>query len=114
LIAVIILSVALLSLSGMQISAFYVSDKSSKLTQAMIVTQDTIELLMSLDFDSGSLSDGLHKNNELFDSPPGIKEVSWEVNGQADGTKLIKVTTKWQNRWGEKSLSLPLRRTLFQ
>ena len=123
LIAVIILSVALLSLSGMQVSAFHVSKSSNKLTQAMIVTQDTIELLMSLELNSGSLSDatpiGVFTRYELSKAtlnigpPPGLK-VNWEVDDQDDGTKLINVTTTWQNRGGQKSLSLPLRRTSFQ
>jgi hypothetical protein len=115
--------VAILALSGMQVSAFYISKNSNKLTQAMTISQDTIELLMSIDFSNGNLSDttppgvftryALSQATLNMDPPPGF-QVQWEVDDQDDGTKLINVMTTWQNRGGQRSLSLPLRRTTFQ
>jgi prepilin-type N-terminal cleavage/methylation domain-containing protein len=40
LMAIVVLSMALLALSGMQISAFDISNNSTKLTKAIVVTQD--------------------------------------------------------------------------
>jgi prepilin-type N-terminal cleavage/methylation domain-containing protein len=123
LMAIVVLSMALLALSGMQISAFDISNNSNKLTKAIVVTQDTIELLMSVDFTDKNLNDPtpvneytsykLSKATLKIDPPSGIN-VSWAIDNQNDDTKLINVTTTWRNRGTQRSLVLPLRRTRQQ
>ena len=122
LITVVILSLALLALSGMQVSAFHVSKNSNQLTTAMISTQDTIELLMSIDFKHSSLIDNTPPGEstryeietELNISPPPGVHVNWTVDDQSGSMKLVNITTTWIDRGVEKSISLPLRRTSFQ
>jgi Tfp pilus assembly protein PilV len=122
LITIVILSLALLALSGMQVSAFHISKNSNQLTTAMISTQDTIELLMSIDFNHASLIDstppgestGYELETALNIAPPPGVHVNWTVDDQAGSMKLVNITTTWLDRGVEKSISLPLRRTSFQ
>ena len=117
-IAIVVLSLALLALSGMQVSAFYISNDSGKLTQAMIAAQDTVELLMNLSYDDANLTDTTPKDtytaytmsgSNLNISPSSGIDVSWEIDDLGDDTKLINVRTTWNNRGRQKSLVLPLR-----
>jgi len=122
LITIVILSLALLALSGMQVSAFYVSKNSNQLTTAMVSTQDTIELLMSIDFNHASLIDNTPPGEStsytletaLNTTPPPGVHVNWTVDDQVGSMKLVNITTTWFDRGVEKSISLPLRRTSFQ
>jgi hypothetical protein len=107
----------------MQVVAFQVGNHSGKLMKATIITQDTIEALMAIEFTHDSLLDpappGVFTTYTLstatlgFDPPAGIN-VQWDVDDNADGTKLINITTTWQNSGDQKTLALPLRRTPFQ
>ena len=117
-IAIVILSLALLALSGMQVSAFYISNDSGKLTQAMVAAQDTIELLMNLDYDDANITDTTPldvyttysiSNSDLNIAPSTGINVFWEVDDRGDNTKLVNVRTTWNNRTRQKSLVLPLR-----
>ena len=117
-IAIVILSLALLALSGMQVSAFYISNDSGKLTQAMVAAQDTVELLMNLSYGDANIADTTPvntyttysmSNSNLNISPPVGIDITWEVDDLGDNTKLINIRTTWNNRKRQKSLVLPLR-----
>ena len=95
-ITIAVLSLCLLTLSNMQVVAFQVSNHSGKLMKATIITQDTIEALMAIEFTHDSLLDpappGVFTTYTLstatlgFDPPAGIN-VQWDVDDNADGTK---------------------------
>ena len=121
-ITLVVLSTGVLALFNLQIVATQVSIQSNKLMKAKTITQDTIEALMTVEFDHARLSDptepGVFTTYTLseatlnFDPPAGIN-VQWDVDDNTDGTKLINVTTTWQSSGNQKSISLPLRRSPF-
>lgn len=82
LIAVSILTIGLLGVASMQVSAIRGNFFSDNTTTALCLAEDKMEDLMGRDFDDGSLVDATAANNGNLDS---ISTVDFEEAVNADG-----------------------------
>jgi len=120
LVAMVVLSIGIFSLYGMQLSAIRGNASADHLTNAVASGQDTVEQLMSLDFTDSALSASSsanpHDSSELsgFLLPSSVSSVVWTVgdwgldgiDNNGDGTaddsaegyvKKIAVTVNYSN-----------------
>jgi type IV pilus assembly protein PilV len=104
LISIVVLSIGLLGVANMQVVAIRINDNANRLTQATTITQDKVEELMALPFDTLTSNED---TNEGY-------AVQWQVDDNADGTKTINVNTTWVNSGAPKSFSLSAVRSPFQ
>lgn len=121
LIAISILTVGILAMASMQISAIRGNYLSSNLTEATTWAQDKIEYLMSLPYDDADLQDtdgdgtippnyGLDHIATSADYPPethGLYNLYWNVapDWPVNNTKTIRVIVTWVDK-ATKSVSL--------
>jgi type IV pilus assembly protein PilV len=103
LIAVSILTVGILAVASMQISAIRGNYIASTQTGGTTWAQDKIEYLMSLDYADPDLDAGSH-TPETHD----IYTISWNVaaDDPINNTKTISVNVTWVDRGAAKSISL--------
>lgn len=103
LIAMVVLSVALLELGRMQLVAMQVNANAQNLTEATYLGQDVMERLMALPFNDASLTDtspndeGVWTTYTALDPPAGYT-ISWAVN-QVRNPLLhtdVTITVSWQ------------------
>ncbi len=90
LIAITILSVGLLAVATMQISAIRVNDTARRMTRRATLAQDKLEYLMSLEYTHAVLTSGSHSDG----SAPSGYTISWTVTTGGTlppSTKLINV-----------------------
>lgn len=90
LIAITILSVGLLAVATMQISAIRVNDTARRMTRRATIAQDKLEHLMSLGYTHAVLTSGSHSDG----SAPSGYTISWTVSTGGTlppSTKLINV-----------------------
>ncbi len=85
LIAMVVLSVALLELGRMQLVAIQVNSNAQNLTEAAYMAQDTMESLMALPFTDNNLLDTAPDDegiwtNHTAPNPPAGYTISWAVN----------------------------------
>jgi len=95
LIGLIVLSVGLLAIAGMQITAVRGNFFSHYLTQASYVGQDRLELLNNMPVDSAELQAGNHNDGTTTIS--GIvfnRSYAVVVNGD---TRMITYTVRWND-----------------
>jgi len=95
LIGLIILSIGLLAIAGMQVTAIRGNFFSSNLTQASILAQDRMEILRNLDISHADLSVGTHHEGTIgttiFTREYTVSLVPWT-------TMLdIIVTVRWRD-----------------
>jgi prepilin-type N-terminal cleavage/methylation domain-containing protein len=113
LVAMVVLSLGLLALARMQITAIQVNAASGRLTQATAIAQDKVEQLMALPYAHAELDDQ-NPVGEVTKHPleqpeprPGGYTITWTVDEDtATGVKTINLTVTWSNRGQQKTFSL--------
>lgn len=111
-IALTILSVALLGLAELQIVAIKGNKKARDLTSAVILAEKKIEELKNTGFDNlsaGTFDDANNPINEVG-ADGGIFNRSWEIDDYADSSnmKRVSVTIEWADANHSISLSTVL------
>jgi prepilin-type N-terminal cleavage/methylation domain-containing protein len=113
LVAMMVLSVALLELGRMQIVAIQVNAAANRLTQGMHLAQDRIEQLMAIPSDAASLIDTSPEDETLWTeytepNPPVGYSIRWRVNDQDTFpvTKTVNVFVSWKHLGTTKNVSL--------
>lgn len=81
-IAVSILSIGILSLAGMQISAIRGNSSANSITEAANETRNLIEELISKDFDNSDFDVGDHSIN--INDHTAVKKIQWTVSEWLD------------------------------
>jgi general secretion pathway protein I len=106
-IAMAILSFALVSLASMQIVAIQVNSDGNRLTRATTLVQDKIEALIALPFGHTDLGDPTATGacqSHTEPNPPAGYTLNWCVDSSADATaKMVTVTAAWQGGHDSKS-----------
>jgi type IV pilus assembly protein PilV len=104
LIAVSILSVGLLALGSMQVSAIGGNAHSANVTDGSTLAADRLEKLLALPYTHADLSSGAH----VDPSPPTGRTVSWNIvdNAPLANTKTITLTVQWTDHAVQKSVSM--------
>src|SRR5215510_2165195 len=102
LVAMVVLSLGLLGLAKMQITAIQVNAASGRLTQATALAQDKAEELMALPYTDADLNVG------KYSSKRADYTITWEVaqDTLAVGIKTINLTVTWSNRGQPKTFLL--------
>jgi type IV pilus assembly protein PilV len=105
LMAMSILSVGLLAVGGMQMSAIQSNQSARKTTEANDWASVTMERLINSSYNDEELDMGVHKDPE---NPRGnIFNVSWLVDhGPAVQTKKIVVTVRYPDKGKNRTVSL--------
>ena len=106
LIAVSILTVGLLGVASMQVSAIRANDFASAQTEAATVGMDRIEKLLRLPYDHADL---LATGNPHTDpTPPTGYTIGWNVtdNSPLNNTKTVIVTVNWVDRGKARNVSM--------
>lgn len=102
--AVCILSIGLLAIASMHVSAIDGNSNSRRLTEAMNYTQDKLEELQTL-----SYSDDLLKSGDRTEAnPPDGYTIAWNVSvdNPFEDAKLITVTSSWLVAGEDKATQL--------
>lgn len=105
-VAMVVLSVATLSLANLQIIAIRINSSANKLTQGVTLAEDKIEEYMALPFNDPNLNDTgdfIPCNDPI--TPQGYN-VQCRVNTNVDGTKTVDINVAWSNIGNQKSFSL--------
>ena len=106
LIAISILTVGLLGVASMQVSAIRANAFASAQTEAATAGMDCIEKLMRLPYDDANL---LVTGNPHTDSaPPAGYTINWNVtdNAPLNNTKTITVTVSWVDHGRAKNVQM--------
>ena len=93
LIALVLLTVGLLALGGMQIVSIKGNSFSQQMTQATVLTQSKLEELKKMPFADSNLSSGRHDEGVLNGS--GFSR-SYDVEDISATLKAITVTVRWR------------------
>ena len=106
LIAISILTVGLLGVASMQVSAIRANDFARAQTEAATAGMDRIEKLVRLPYDHTAL---LAAGNPHTDStPPAGYTIGWNVtdNSPLNNTKTVTVTVSWVDHGKAKNVQL--------
>jgi type IV pilus assembly protein PilV len=103
LIALVILAVGLLGVTGMQITAIRGNHFSGNLTQATVLAQNKLEELKHLPYYDSKLSSG-QPPQQITDSGV-VYTVRYDVTALGNTMKNITATVKWVDR-GDHSATL--------
>lgn len=106
LIAISILTVGLLGVASMQVSAIRGNDFASAQTEATTAGMDRIEKLLRLPYDHADL---LATGNPHTDpTPPTGYTIGWNVtdNSPLNNTKTVIVTVNWVDRGKARNVSM--------
>jgi type IV pilus assembly protein PilV len=108
-ISIMILSLALLAMAGMQAMAMRGNAYANQLSQSSAIAEDIVESLMLLPYNHASFDDttaeGIFTTYNAPNPPTGHR-VQWEVDIDALGTKTINVSVTWQTALGSQVFSL--------
>jgi prepilin-type N-terminal cleavage/methylation domain-containing protein len=91
LIAIVVLSVALLALAGLQISSIQRNSFGNHMTEAMTLAKDKMEEMKNKQWD---------QIGDISDDPPGASGVIYHRECsvmQSDKMKTVTVTVTWEN-----------------
>jgi type IV pilus assembly protein PilV len=104
LVAISILSVGLLALGSMQVSAISGNAHSANVTEGSTLAADRLEKLLALPYTHADLSSGLH----VDPNPPAGRTVRWNIvdNAPMANTKTITLTVLWTEHEVQKSVSM--------
>ena len=104
LIAISVLTVGLLGVASMQVSAIRANDFASAQTEAATAGMDRIEKLLRLPYDHADLISGNHTDP----SPPSGYTIGWNVTDDSplSNTKTVTVTVSWVDRGKPKNISM--------
>ena len=120
-VAISILTIGLLAVASMQVSAIRGNASAYGITEATSWASDQIEKLIVLPYDHADLQDtdgdgasGLEDASEATDDNPnpppthGKYKVYWNVavDDTADGTKTVNVIVTWADHGIQKSVSI--------
>jgi type IV pilus assembly protein PilV len=105
-VAISILTVGLLAVGSMQLSAITANDRAGKMTQGTAIAEEKMEELLSLPYTLASTHAFLSEGSHTETAPPTGYNVSWTVqnNTPANNVKTIAVRVTWYS--GLKSTSL--------
>ena len=110
LVAMVVLSLGLLALAKMQITAIQVNAISGRLTQGTAFAQDKVEQLMALPYDDAKLDDQTpvgEVTTYTETRPAQGYTITWTVDQDpTTGVKTINLTVTWSNRGRPKTFSL--------
>ena len=111
LVAMVVLSLGLLALAKMQITAVQVNAASGRLTQGTAIAQDKVEQLMALPYTDAKLDDQTpvgEVTTYTETRPAQGYTIEWKVDQDAlaVGVKTINVTVTWSNRGRQKTFQL--------
>src|SRR4030095_10845162 len=111
LVAMVVLSLGLLALTKMQITAVQVNAASGRLTQGTAFAQDKLEQLMALPYTDPQLDDQtpVGQSTPYTETRPAQGyTITWQVDQDAlaVGVKTINLTVTWSNRGQPKTFSL--------
>ena len=104
LIAISILTIGILAVSSMQVSAIWGNSFAGRQTEGSTIALDRLEKLMALSYDNTDLAAGSHTDP----SPPSGYSVVWEVEDDSplDNVKRIIVTVTWTSHGRQKDVSV--------
>lgn len=104
LIAISVLSIGILAVASMQVSAMWSNNFASQQTEGTTLALDRMEKLMSLPYQDADLSSGNHTDH----NPPSGYSVVWNVENDTPmtNTKRVIVTVKWKNHGVQKAVSV--------
>jgi prepilin-type N-terminal cleavage/methylation domain-containing protein len=108
LVAMVVLSLGLLALTKMQITAIQVNAASGRLTQGTAIAQDKVEQLMALPYDDANLDDQtpVGEFTPYTETRLGYT-ITWQVDQDtATGVKTINLQVTWSNLGRQKTFSL--------
>jgi type IV pilus modification protein PilV len=108
LVAMVVLSLGLLALAKMQITAIQVNAASGRLTQGTAVAQDKVEQLMALPYADAQLDDQtpVGEFTTYTETRPDYT-ITWQVDQDtATGVKIINLQVTWSNLGRQKTFSL--------
>lgn len=110
--AISILTVGLLAVASMQVSAMRGNAFSMSVTESTDRVQDVVEKLLALNINSTLLNEDDHDESEL-DLDASDYQVKWTVqdNTPLPNVKKITVTVEWQDRGVNKQHTFELLRT---
>jgi prepilin-type N-terminal cleavage/methylation domain-containing protein len=116
LVTMVVFSVALLGLEGMQITALQVNTIASRLTQGTTLAQDRAERLMALPYTDPTLADTTATGvftSHTDPNPPQGYTIRWDVDTDVPsaGIKTINVFVTWRNRNASKTFSLAVQKS---
>jgi len=109
-VAISILTVGLLAVGTMQVSAIYGNSFAGRMTAATSIAEDKMEQLLSLQYTYTAthpdLAEGSHPDTPAADASGYT--LTWNVinNSPVGNTKQITVTVTWRDKWVNKSTSL--------
>lgn len=105
--AITILSVGLLAIASMQISAIQTTGGAKHISQGIAWAEDRMEMLATISYADALLNDtaGGERNDP---SPPAYYRTSWSVDAgnPVTGCKLVTVFVRWNERGNIKTTSL--------
>ena len=106
LIAISVLTVGLLGVASMQVSAIRANDFASAQTEAATVGMDRIEKLLRLPYDHADLL--ATGNPHTVPTPPTGYTIGWNVtdNSPLNNTKTVIVTVNWVDRGKARNVSM--------
>ena len=104
LIAMTILSVGLLAIASMQISAIQTTGGAKSISKGISWAEDRLEMLSSLNYSDALLNAGVTNDP----NPPEHFTISWTVidNNPRPNCKYITVNVQWSERGMNKSALL--------
>jgi len=111
LVAMVVLSLGLLALAKMQITAIQVNAISGRLTQGTAIAQDKVEQLMALPYADAKLDDQTpvgEFTTYTETRPAQGYTITWTVDQDtpAVGVKTINLKVTWSNRGRQKTFLL--------
>ncbi len=111
LVAMVVLSLGLLALAKMQITAIQVNAASGRLTQGTAFAQDKVEQLMALPYADAKLDDQTpvgEFTTYTETRPAQGYTITWTVDQDtpAVGVKTINLKVTWSNRGRQKTFLL--------
>lgn len=109
LVAVTILTVGLLAVAKMQVSAIWGNSMSGNTTAALTLAEEKMEDLLQKKYTHADLSSGTHEQVDINEAgqPGGLYHRIWSVQDDTPipNTKTIMVTVRWDRDRHHVSLS---------
>ena len=102
-IAIGILSIGILAVASMQITAFQGNRAARRQTEAVCLAAQRLEALMALPYDDARLAGGVHSESGI--GPASQYDVEWRIVADTPlpETKAVTITVSWKSRNGTKS-----------
>ncbi len=104
LIAISVLTIGILAVSSMQVSAIWGNAFAIRQTEGTTIALDRLEKIMSLSYENTDLAAGSHTDP----SPPSGYSVVWNVadDSPLNNAKRVIVTVTWTGHGVQKDVSL--------